>query len=67
MNINWDKIKEECPKSYSKFIEFLEFNCIEVLEKKILCEHINTVEFLKHNICFCDIVKFFDDNNYNRL
>jgi len=49
MNIDWDKIKKECPKGYKKFI-----NTKHIL-LKISCWDLKV-------LCYCDIEKFFDIN-----
>jgi hypothetical protein len=66
MNIDWNKIKKEYPKSFDK--------CIEYLNKKYGGDNFYQVIFIKEKeiyfqvegsdpiyLCYCDIEKFFDD------
>lgn len=61
MQIDWNKIKKECPESYNKYLNFI-FN-------KNIIKYILNDEDLEKNIedlieesCYCDLEKFFDDN-----
>jgi len=46
MNIDYKKIKKECPKSFNKFLD--DCGC--------------TYPHWMGNLCYCDFEKFFDDN-----
>jgi hypothetical protein len=61
MNINWKAIQKKYPKTFGKFLSFLE------KEKKINGYRPFMVavlyQVMENNlVCFCDLEKFFDDN-----
>ena len=68
MNIDWEKIKKEYPKSYEKFLSN------NNLEEWSSCDGCGYKCFGKlnpgqhkdcqynWNLCFCDFVEFFDEN-----
>lgn len=62
MNIDFEKIKKECPKSYNGFVydyvhNNYETDNIHCSDDQFFSECIDT-----DVICFCDFVEFFDEN-----
>lgn len=63
MNIDFDLIKQKYPKAFDKFINYL-------IEIKNLHGNLYFIENIIYNllndknfICYCDLEKFFDNNN----
>lgn len=57
MQIDWNKIKKEYPKSYNKFMN----------DNNLTLYNMGNNEFYPfgendEDICYCDLEKFFDDN-----
>jgi hypothetical protein len=63
LNIDWDKIKNECPKAYKLFLKYKGLLDINVLLKKRSLKHMTEVKLINCNSCFCDIVDFFDEHD----
>lgn len=51
MNIDWNKIKNEYPESYNKYKDWIQGGMHYLTEKEIT-----------QGTCYCDLEKFFDDN-----
>jgi hypothetical protein len=56
MKINFDKIENECPKSYERFIMFIKKR-YPLLSWLTVDHDLNDANL---PICFCDFVDFFD-------
>lgn len=59
MNINWQEIKDKYLKAFEKFIKSLKMFVYEEHNKVVDIQKIIGRNFYE-NLCFCDILRFFD-------
>ena len=66
MNIDWNKIKNEYPESWYDFLEYI------YRKKQGIDDNFSlSINFIKNidirilYLCYCDIEKYFDDNEIN--